>query len=148
MGQKQEADACYQKAFQNRIHRAADLATLGRFCIKRGWWQAAITNFNDAIQLDPLDPALQAEAGQAHFLFGAELGKSRQPALASREFQEAVRLMPDVIEARLNLGIALYKDGQFEQSLPQFEQVAARSPTNALAQHYLDLLHNKLGPQK
>jgi predicted Zn-dependent protease len=75
-----------------------------------------------------------------------ELGKSGRPALAARQFREAVRLMPEIVEARLNLGIALYEAGNFAESRQELEEVAARSPTNALAQKYLTLLHNQLGP--
>jgi tetratricopeptide (TPR) repeat protein len=147
-GRTNEAADCYQKSFQNRIHRAPELATLARFCMSRGWWEAAATNFSDAIKLNPSDPALLTEAGQAHFLFGMALGKSGQAIPAAREFREAVRLMPDVVEARLNLGIALFRDKQWNDSLSEFEQVAARSPTNALARHYLALLRQRLGPQE
>jgi tetratricopeptide (TPR) repeat protein len=142
-GHKDEATNCYVKGLQNRIHRPDDLATLGRFCVSRGWYEAACTNFNDAIKLNPLDAGLRREAGRAHFLYGEELGKSQQPALAVREFEEAATLLPDVLEARLNLGIALFHEGQWRQSREQFEQVTARSPTNALALHYLDLLRDK-----
>jgi tetratricopeptide (TPR) repeat protein len=145
-GRTNQAADCYQKALQNRIHRAPEMATLARFCLTRGWYEAAATNYSDAIKLDPADPALPLEAGQAHFLFGMELGKSGQAARAAREFQEAVRLMPEVVEARLNLGIALYREGQWNESLNEFEQAAARSPTNTLALHYLQILRKKLAP--
>ena len=105
-------------------------------------FEAASTNFDDAIKLDPSDGALLLEAGQSHFSFGMELGKSGQAAPAAHEFREAVRLMPELLEPRLNLGIALYREGQWNASLAEFEQVAARSPTNSLARHYLDLLQN------
>jgi tetratricopeptide (TPR) repeat protein len=139
-GRKEEATNCYLKGLQNRIHKADDLATLARFCVSRGWYEAASTNYSDAMKLDPFDVTLRREAGRAHFLFGEQLGKSHQPAPAAREFQEAALLMPDVIEARLNLGIALFQEGQWNQSRNEFEKVAARDPTNALAQHYLNLL--------
>jgi tetratricopeptide (TPR) repeat protein len=115
--------------------------------MSRRWFEAASTNYDDALKLAPGDAALAVEAGQAHFLFGSELGKSGKPALAAREFAQAARLMPEVMEARLNLGIALYQQGQWKQSLEQFEQVSARSPTNALARQYLALLRGKLGAQ-
>jgi Flp pilus assembly protein TadD len=143
-GQKAEASKCYQKALENRIHRAPDLATLGRFCMSRGWFEAASTNYDDAAKLDPFDPALAMEGGQAHFLYGIELGKSGQTARAAHEFREAVRLMPGVVEARLNLGIALYRDGQWNESLIEFQKVVAESPTNILAQGYVDALNKKL----
>jgi tetratricopeptide (TPR) repeat protein len=144
MGRKDEAADCYQKALENRIHRPSELTTLARFCMSRGWLQAASTNFNDAVRMDPTDPSLLMEAGRAHFLFGMELGKSGQTASAAGEFQEAVRFMPEVVEARLNLGIALYKEGQWNESFDEFQQITARSPTNALALHYLDLLRSRV----
>lgn len=146
MGRKNEAADCYQKALQNRIHRAPELTTLARFCLSRGWLGTASTNYNEAMELNPFDPALALEAGQAHFLFGSQLGKSGQAAPAAREFQEAVRLMPNVVEARLNLGIALFREKQWDESRQQFEQVAARSPTNAVARHYLGLLQKSTAP--
>lgn len=54
--------------------------------------------------------------------------------------------MPEVVEARLNLGIALYEDGHFAESRHELEEVAARRPANAVAQKYLTLLRDKLGP--
>ena len=51
------------------------LATLARFCRNRQWYEAAATNFDDAVAMNPADPALAAEAGEAHFLHGMELGE-------------------------------------------------------------------------
>jgi tetratricopeptide (TPR) repeat protein len=148
-GRKDDATNCYHKALQNPIHRAPELTTLARFCESRGWFNLAITNYSEAVTLDPSDPSLAMEAGKAHYLFGMELGNGGNAAQAAREFQEAVRLMPEVIEARLNLGIALYNQGQWNASETEFENVTARNPTNAVAQHYLELLHNRpASPEK
>jgi tetratricopeptide (TPR) repeat protein len=170
MGRKEEAADCFQKGLENRIYTAPELASLARFCKNRGWLQAASTNYSDAITLDPTDPALPFEAGetlaalgrhreaveryreavesspawgQAHFSYGIELGKCDQIALATHELQEAARLMPDMLEARLNYGLALAKQGQWNEAKSEFDQVLARSPTNALALHYLDLLRKQ-----
>ena len=40
---------------------------------------------------------------------GVELGRLGQPALAEQEFRQTLRLDPDSIEARVDLGIALYE---------------------------------------
>ena len=136
LGRKDEAVDCYRKGFENRINRAPELATLGRFCMSRGWFDAAGTNYSDAMKLDPSDAALPHEASQAHFALGMELGKSTQSAGAAREFKEAVRLNPEMIEARLNFGIALFNDSQWDESFHEFEQVAQRCPANDLASHY------------
>jgi len=142
-GDQDAAADCYKKALQNRIHRAPELATLARFCMSRKWFDAATTNFDEAIKLDPTNPSLVQEAGEAHFFLGRELGNSGHADQAAREFREAARLMPEVIEARLNLAIALFKGKQWDESQQIFQQVISRCPTNALAQHYLDLLGNR-----
>ena len=143
LGRKDEAADCYRKGFENRINRAPELATLARFCMSRGWFEAAATNYSDAMRLDPSDATLPREASQAHFSLGMELGKSAQAAAAAREFKEAVRLNPEMIEARLNFGIALFNDNKWDESCHEFEQVAQRCPTNDLARHYLELLHSR-----
>jgi tetratricopeptide (TPR) repeat protein len=175
MGRKDEAAECFEKGLRNPIHHAPELATLARFCKSRAWFEAASTNYNAAIKLDPSDPALRFESGQslaalgrhseaaeryreatqlspewgqAHFQSGMELGKCGQLADAAREFQEAARLMPDVLEARLNLGITFYQEGKRNEALNEFEQVAERSPTNAVARHYLKLLRTNPASQE
>jgi tetratricopeptide (TPR) repeat protein len=142
-GDKDGAQDCFQKGLRNRLHRASDLTTLARFCMGRGWLEAAATNFDDAVKLDPFNYALMTEAGQAHFLWGVQLGKAGQSEAAVGQFREAARLMPDVVEARLNLGIALYHARQLNESLTQFQEVIKRSPDNAVALRYLNLLQPK-----
>ena len=140
MGRKPDAENCYRKALENRIHRAPELATLARFCMARGWYQAAATNYDAAMSLDPINSSLALEAGRAHFSLGAEFGSAKQPAAAAVEFREAARLMPGIIEPRLNLGIALYRAGNRQESAGEFQQVLEISPTNQLARQYLNLL--------
>jgi tetratricopeptide (TPR) repeat protein len=166
-GQKTEAERCYRQALAHRIHQAPELTTLARFCQSRGWYEAAATNFTDAIKLSPSDAMLRLEAGQslaaagrrgdaaahyaeavrlapgmapAHFLYGVELGRQGQPGEAANEFGEAVRLMPDLLEARLNLGIALVNAKRPDEALVQFEEVLQRSPTNSVALRYVEKL--------
>ncbi len=172
-GRRQEADECYRQGLANPIHRAGELATLARFCQGRGWFEAARTNFAEAIELSPSDANLRLEAGltltalgrhaeaaqryaeaaqlspglaQAHFLRGLELGKLDKPAEAEPEFREAARLMPNLVEARLNLGIALYRQEKLEEARNEFEQVVQRNPTNALALNYLQALRERASP--
>jgi tetratricopeptide (TPR) repeat protein len=169
MGRKEEAEDCYRQGVTNRIHRPDELATLARFCQSRGWLQAAVTNYTDAIALNPSDPALRVEAGQAlaafgrheeaaqqfgealkivpdqgqiHFLRGLELGRLGRPAEAEQEFQAATKLMPDVVEARLNLAISLYNQKKLDDALREFETVVERSPTNAVALKYIQTLRS------
>jgi tetratricopeptide (TPR) repeat protein len=166
-GRKTDAEQCYRLALANRIHRADELTTLARFCQTRGWFDAAATNYSDAISLSPSDFRLRLEMGQVlstlgrhaaaaqsfaeaiqlapdqgqiHYLRGFELGRLGKPAEAEQEFRAAAQLMPEVIEARLNLGIALYQQKKREEALATFEEVLKRSPTNAVAQKYVRVL--------
>jgi Tfp pilus assembly protein PilF len=83
---------------------------------------------------------------QAHFLYGLELGRAGQPAAAAEQFREAVRIMPDLVEARLNLGMALANEGNYSEALSQFEEMLQRDPTNKLALGYVRALSDKLSP--
>jgi len=175
IGRKTEADECFQKALVNRINRGPELTTLARFCESRGWHEAAATNYDDAIKLNPLDATLylaagrnyeasgrDAEAGKcyaeavklspdsmpAHFLYGLELGREGKPGDAAAQFREAVRIMPDLPEARLNLGIALENEGSNSEALEQFDKVLERSPTNELALNHSQALRQKLASKQ
>jgi tetratricopeptide (TPR) repeat protein len=172
-GRKDEALACFQKALANRVHRASDLSTLARFCLTRGWYEAAATNYTDAIKLDPSDATLNYEAGQsygmlgrhqeaaqcyakaatlapgwaqAQFQCGVQLGQSGRPDEASQHFAVAIKLMPDLLEARLNLGIALVNQKKYREALDEFEEVLRRSPTNAVAAKYVKSLRQAVPP--
>lgn len=170
MGKTNEAAGCYQKALANPIHRADELTTLARFCQSRKWFAAAGTNYLEAIKLSPSDANLRVEAGQllatsgrhaeaaecfaeacqlspnwgeAHFLCGLEFGRLGKPGNAELEFRDAMRLMPDLVEIRLNLGIALYQQQKFQAALEAFQATLQRDPANATALKYLAALRDR-----
>ena len=71
----------------------------------------------------------------AHFCLGMEKGRLRDDAGAMAEFAEAVRLKPDLLVARLNLGIALFNQHRDDDATAQFQAVLRgdspiRSPRN------------------
>ncbi len=170
-GRKAEAQQCFERALTNRIRRASELAMLARFCKSRGWLEAAVTNYTDAISLAPLDPQLHMEAAQcldglgrqaeavvhyakavglapelvqARFLYGLSLGRQGKATEAEEQFREAVRLMPELVEARLNLGIALAEQRRFTEALAEFEEVLTRSPTNPVALKWCEIIRGRL----
>ena len=172
MGRKTEAEDCYQKALRNRVMRAPELAALARFCVARGWHEAAATNYQDAVSQTPFDATLQTEAGQnvsllgrrdeaekffaeaarlspdsmqAHFLYGLELGQAGKAAEAVEQFREAVRIMPNMPEAQFNLGLALLNEGNYAAALEQFETLLKLDPAHAEALRYAQALRKKLG---
>jgi tetratricopeptide (TPR) repeat protein len=170
MGKTNEAESCYQSALANPIHRPEELTILARFCQSRKWFEAAATNYLEAIKLSPSDANLRVEAGQtltelgrhaeaaqcfadacqllpdwgqAHFLCGLEFGRLGKPADAEREFRDATRLMPNLAEAQLNLGIALYQQQKFPAALNAFQETLQRDPANATALKYLAALRDR-----
>jgi tetratricopeptide (TPR) repeat protein len=170
-GRKAKAEDCYRKALVNRVNQAWELKTLAHFCESRRWREAAATNYDDAIKLNPSDAMLYAEAGRnltalgrhaeadqrfteaiklspdlapAHFLYGLDLGWEGKPAEAAAQFREAVRLMPDFPAARLNLGVALEKAGDYPEALAQFDKVLEQDPANSLANDRAQALRQRL----
>ncbi len=173
-GRVPEAEKHYRLALQNRIYRAEELATLGRFCLRKGWFGEAVTNLEDAIKLNPGDAALRSALAEAlnrlgrkseadaqfamaarldpsqiqsRYLLGLELGRAGKPAEAAVQFREVVRLQPDLVEGRLNLGLALAQQGLNREALEQFEEALRLSPTNKLAAEQVQGLRS-LSPNK
>ena len=64
--------------------------------------------------------------------------------MAEEQFREALRIRPDLLEARVDLGIALVKEGRAREALSQFEAVLQQSPTNTLALEYSRTLRAQL----
>jgi len=79
-----------------------------------------------------------------HLALGVELGRLGNPALAEQEFQQALRLDPDFIQARVDLGIALFEQNKMDEALKQFWDVLQRNPNDATALHYLQLLLSRV----
>ncbi len=75
-----------------------------------------------------------------------ELGRDGKAADAAGQFREAVRIMPDLPEARLNLGISLVDAGNYPEALGEFGKVLEQDPTNATALQYAQALRQKLFP--
>ncbi|MGH8021961.1 MAG: tetratricopeptide repeat protein [Limisphaerales bacterium] len=173
MGDAALAIDCYQKALSNRVKNSAELSLLAHFCERRGWYEAAATNYHDAIELNPGDATLYVEAGQnleklnrhaeaeslfsdavklspnllqARFLYGLELGRDGKAAGAAEQFRQAVRIMPNLPQARLNLGIALENEGKYPEALAQFDQVLEQDPSDPIAADHAKLLRQKLAP--
>jgi tetratricopeptide (TPR) repeat protein len=56
--------------------------------------------------------------------------------------------MPELLEGRLNLGIALMNQKRYREALEEFEQVIQRSPTNALATQYIQALRQRVADKR
>jgi tetratricopeptide (TPR) repeat protein len=170
-GHPKEAEECYRLAVQNRIRRLPELTALTHFCESHGWREAAATNYDEMIGLNPSAAPVYVAAGQnlvalgrhaeaeahyaeavklapdlmdAHYLYGLELGRDGRAKDAAAQFREAVRIMPGLAEARLNLGLALEHAGNESEALIQFEKVLEENPGNALALAHAQALRQRL----
>lgn len=166
-GKEQAAAEQYRLALANRILRSRELTILGRFCMKKGWLSAAVTNFQDAIKRDPYQSNLHLDLAQAldasgdrtqalfHYEVGARMDPSQlisqfqlgleharqgRPVEAAAHFIEVVRLNPGLVEGHLNLGVAYAKQGLESKALIEFDQVLQSRPNNTTALRYVQEL--------
>lgn len=66
-------------------------------------------------------------------------------ASAEAEYRAVLELLPELAEARANLGLVLFLQGEYKDSVAEFERVAATSPDLQAAHLFLGLGHLKLG---
>jgi tetratricopeptide (TPR) repeat protein len=93
------------------------------------WLQAALSTKNNA---------------RAHNALGVIYGNAGHPEDAVLQFREALRLKPDISDARNiypNLGRALMAQGQVQEAIPYLERAAELNPTIADTRHQLALAY-------
>ncbi|MBN2703130.1 MAG: tetratricopeptide repeat protein [Pontiellaceae bacterium] len=163
-GKTSEATELYRKAVVNPVNRSAELAELGKLCLEKGWYSEAMEHLQNAALQSPTDAAILYDLASAlqgigrdkeaaeqlalarrydtsfwveKFQKGVEYGRQGQPEKAVSEFQEVVRLQPDLMEGHLNLAIALASLNRTEEAASEFQQVLRLDPENPQAINYL-----------
>ena len=144
------------------VPESADLHNvLGTAFAAKGRSQEAITEFREALRLDPdsatahwnlgvrlaspqeaLDHLrrsvqLNPGNGQARYDLATSLLESRQYEEAADEFREALRLMPNSVKAHNNLGVTLASQGKLDEAIDQFQQALILQPEFADARRNL-----------
>lgn len=79
------------------------------------------------IQANGSNPLLYA----VYYNYAALLSDSGDSALAEEAYTQTLNLKPDFIEARLNLGLALERQGKREEALAQWRQALAMTSADA-----------------
>ncbi len=129
----------------------------------RGWWGEAVSEFKKAIALNPNSApawdnlatayaetkqyleALEAyltslrlapENATAHFNLAAFL-QMHGPAFAVTAYRRALALDPEYPDGRLNLGMALADQEQFDEALTLLTDAVNADPDDGLARHEL-----------
>ena len=97
-----------------------------------GCWRGSETLFRHAI-------AVTKDNWLAHNNLGLALYQKGQIDEAIRQYQEAVRIKPGLLNAHYNLGVAFDLKGQKDEAIRQFQEAIAVKPDNAAARKHLGL---------
>ena len=87
----------------------------------------------------------QREAVMSRFLAGQKAMQAGQFGLAETEYRGVLELAPELSEARANLGLVLFLQSKYEETVAQLERVVAEKPELLVAHLFLGLGHLKLG---
>ncbi|WP_170147852.1 tetratricopeptide repeat protein [Marinoscillum furvescens] len=144
----------------------------GNEFFKDGAYEKAISNYNQAIQLDADRFIFFYNRGSAHLKLGnnyaaitdltraIELNPEYQQAWNQRgetkanlgdqasameDYQQAIALDSSYQDAWLNLGLAQYNQGNFEHALTSFSQLISLDSTNGLYHYNLAYTYSQLG---
>ena len=98
-----------------------------------GEYDAAITDYNKAIELNSKEPAIFFSRGLAHFN-----KQSYTPAIA--DFDKVIELDPKEAMAYFKRGNALEKIGSFEKALADYQKAVELDPDNEPAKNALQKL--------
>ena len=75
----------------------------------------------------------------AHNDLGNALLGLKRTAEAIAEYQEALRIAPQVAEIHVNLGVALYRGGRAAEAAGQFAEALRINPDNVQARRGLEM---------
>src|SRR5208283_4735428 len=89
--------------------------------------------------------AAQAPDPQQLFQQADEAHQRGDNELAARKYQELIRLHPEMVAARANLGIALVALGRFDEAIAQYRTALAQAPADPVLQLDLALAWYKQG---
>ena len=81
----------------------------------------------------------------AHFEAGREATRAGQEQRAIQEYREVLRLMPNLTEARVNLGLAYFAIGHYQQASIALERARRERPRLVVANLFLGMVYQKVG---
>jgi tetratricopeptide (TPR) repeat protein len=90
--------------------------------------------------------AMASRSAEEWFEFGMMCDSNTESLeQAAQAYRKAVDAAPDWVEARINLGTAMYQLGRMEDALEQFLMAVEYEPENALAEFNLGCVFEQLG---
>ena len=90
------------------------------------------------------EPAQQREI-QSHLRSAQEALKSGNTTAAAREFQSILAIDPKNVDARANLGVLHFFEGEWASAAEQFQEVLKAQPKLSKVQAYLGMCQKRLG---
>ena len=104
-----------------------------------------VLNFETAELANKIQ-AMASRSAEEWFEFGMMCDAATESLdEAAEAYRKAVDAAPDWVEARINLGTAMYQLGRIEEALEQFSRAVEIEPQNALAEFNLGCALEQLG---
>ena len=123
---------------------AAQHSSQGMALYRRGDWNGAVAEFQEAIRLYPYD-------AMTHSNLALALQKRGDRDGAIAQYREAIRLKPpskqNLLMIRNNLAVALYLKGDWEGAVNEFHEIIQLKPEDATAHRNLARALLKQGDQ-
>lgn len=171
-GELDAAQAAFQQARELQPNNAVVYYQLGEVFSRRGELAEAISHFRKAIQLEPDEPEfyfrlalLQAQVrrfhdaqqilnellrvrprySDAYLLLGHIASEQGDDASAVQHLGEYVRLRPDDPKGLGELGIALFREQNYQEGESLLRQALGKDPSLGTVHYNLGLLYNLQG---
>jgi tetratricopeptide (TPR) repeat protein len=122
---------------QSARHRVDQLKTTGLELVKRGDPQAALEEFNQAVELEPDNPEAHYNRGNVHYDLG-----NYQAAL--EDYDRTLELSPNKINAFYNRGLTHYELENYPEAIADFTRAIDANPNDADAYYKRGLVYYEL----
>ncbi len=141
MGRYDEAVAELLRAGAEHPESAIAYSRLGEVLSARKNYTGAVDAFQEAVRRDPSNAALlQRLAG--------ELARAGRPEQSEALLRKAVDADPNLVSARVDLGVALARQMRFSDAIVEFEAVLRLQPGHPTAQTYLERARSMMATKR
>ncbi|MEO7992238.1 MAG: tetratricopeptide repeat protein [Chryseolinea sp.] len=129
-----------QKGADHTKERASILTAYGIYLASVGKTKEAEKEFDNAIQLNPIEVLAYINSGNLH----DQVGKKNE---AERAYQKAVTLDPKNIRAHYNLGLLFSEQGRLKEAEGEFAIASKLDPQDTDAINQRDSIRKAIGKQ-